>query len=57
MQNQQEPTLTLTLDEINTLLTALGDRPYVQVFGLVQKIQQQAAAQVGGGQEKSGGEG
>jgi hypothetical protein len=49
MQNQNELTLHLTLEEINTLLTALGDRPYVQVFGLVQKIQQQAGGQVGGG--------
>lgn len=46
MQNQNNLSLLLTLDEINTILTALGERPYVQVFELVQKIQGQAAGQV-----------
>lgn len=43
--NQNHLTLALTLEETNLTLTALGDRPYAQVFGLVQKIQQQAGGQ------------
>ncbi len=47
MQQQQDTlNLQLTLNEINTILTALGERPYVQVFELIQKIQGQAGAQV-----------
>ncbi len=46
MENTQNIKLLLTLEEVNTLLTALGNLPYVQVFELVQKIQQQAAQQV-----------
>ncbi len=38
--------LQLSIDEINVILGSLGNQPYVQVFGLVQKIQQQAAAQL-----------
>jgi hypothetical protein len=38
--------LQLSLDEINVILGSLGNQPYVQVFGLVQKIQQQASAQL-----------
>ncbi|MEE9355103.1 MAG: hypothetical protein V3U75_05890 [Methylococcaceae bacterium] len=46
MNKQNTLTLQLTLDEINTLLTALGDRPYVEVYALMTNIQQQAEAQV-----------
>jgi hypothetical protein len=38
--------LTLTLDEINAVLEALGQQPYVKVFQLIGKIQQQAAEQL-----------
>ena len=38
--------LELTIAEINMILQALGSAPYAQVFELVQKIQQQAQAQV-----------
>ena len=34
--------LTLTLDETNAILSALGHMPYGQVFQLVSKIHQQA---------------
>jgi hypothetical protein len=34
--------LSLTLEEINTVLEALGQLPYARVYLLVQKIQQQA---------------
>lgn len=37
---------TLTRDEANIILNALGQQPYTQVFQLVQKIQAQAAAQL-----------
>ena len=36
----------LTIAEINLILQALGNAPYAQVFELVQKIQQQAQAQM-----------
>jgi hypothetical protein len=39
-------TLQLTIDEVNLLLASLGNQPYVQVFGLVLKIQQQAGSQL-----------
>ncbi len=42
----QEIELRLTLPEINQILEALGEMSYKQVFELVQKIQQQAAAQI-----------
>ena len=46
MQNQQNISLRLTLEEINQVLSALGDQPYVKVFQLIQKIQQQASGQM-----------
>lgn len=39
-------TLQLSLDEVNVVLNSLGHLPYAQVFSLVHKIQQQAAAQL-----------
>ena len=36
----------LTLEDINVILTALGNAPYAQVFELVMKIQEQAKAQL-----------
>ena len=38
--------LDLTVQEINLILQALGNAPYVQVFELVQKIREQAQAQM-----------
>ena len=38
--------LTLTLDETNMVLEALGQMPYVRVYTLVAKIQQQASTQL-----------
>ena len=46
-------TLTLTLDEVNTVLGALGGEPYQRVFGLVNKITEQATEQL---KEVSGGD-
>ena len=36
--------LSLTLEETNTVLEALGQMPYARVYLLVAKIQQQASA-------------
>lgn len=38
--------IKLTLAEVNQVLEALGNMPYVQVYELVQKIQSQARGQV-----------
>jgi hypothetical protein len=37
--------LELTIDEINLILTALGQLPYVQVVGIMENIRKQAAGQ------------
>jgi len=47
--------LDLTLPEINAVLQALGAMPYAQVFELVQKIREQAQAQVSAEQENANG--
>lgn len=39
-------TLQLTLDEVNGVMAALGNLPYAQVMGLVDKIKLQAVPQV-----------
>ena len=38
--------LTLSVAEVNAVLAGLGQLPYVQVAGLVEKIKQQAVPQV-----------
>jgi hypothetical protein len=42
----EQLSLNLTIQEINLILDALGERPYKQVFTLVEKIKAQAQAQV-----------
>lgn len=42
----QPITLSLTLDEVNTVLEGLGQMPYVRVHLLIAKLQQQASAQL-----------
>jgi len=37
--------LELTIDEINLILTSLGQLPYVQVVGIMENIRKQAAGQ------------
>lgn len=39
-------TLQLEINEVNGVLTALGQMPFVQVQALIAKIQSQAAPQV-----------
>jgi hypothetical protein len=38
--------LELTLDEVNGIMVALGNLPYAQVMGLVEKIKLQVVPQV-----------
>ncbi len=47
----QNLTLNLTLDEVNKILEALGNLPFVQVHDLIRTIQEQASAQLKGQQE------
>jgi hypothetical protein len=39
-------TLTLVLEEVNGILMALGQLPYAQIAGLVEKVREQATSQV-----------
>lgn len=39
-------TLNITVDEANIILDALGQQPFVKVYSLIGKIQQQASEQV-----------
>ena len=41
-----EFTFTLTTDELNTVLEGLGNLPFVRVYTLIGKIQQQASTQI-----------
>ena len=41
----KELKLKLKIEEVNTILAALGNMPYSQVFQLVSNIHQQAAEQ------------
>ena len=41
-----EINLTLTLEEVNSVLNALGTQPYAQVQPLIAKIQTQGSAQL-----------
>lgn len=45
--------LSLTLAETNLILEALGNLPFVRVFQLIGKLQQQAESQVSGGPQLS----
>ena len=45
--------LKLTLEEVNTLLDALGSQPFKQVHQLISKIQTQATSQLQNAQADS----
>lgn len=47
--------LSLSLAEINQILEALGNQPYVRVFQLIGKIQQQVEGQLSGRAQPSNG--
>jgi len=38
--------LELTIDQINVIMSALGNAPYIQVAPVIAEIQKQAAPQV-----------
>lgn len=42
----KEIQLQFTTEEVNTLLEGLGNLPFVRVFQLIGKIQEQAARQI-----------
>ncbi len=42
----KEITLTVTIDEANLILEALGEQPYKKIYALVAKIQEQATRQL-----------
>ncbi|MBO1348083.1 MAG: hypothetical protein EBE86_012120 [Hormoscilla sp. GUM202] len=44
--------ITLTLDETNLILEALGAMPFARVHQLIAKIQQQAQSKIEGAQER-----
>ena len=38
--------ITVSIDEVNQILDALGQQPFVRVYQLIAKIQQQAQIQL-----------
>jgi hypothetical protein len=48
----KEIQLVLTVDEVNKVLNALGNLPFVQVFEVIPKIQAQADQQLNGKETK-----
>ncbi|MEB3265925.1 MAG: hypothetical protein VKN13_04850 [Cyanobacteriota bacterium] len=52
-----EPTIQfeLSIDDVNLILDALGDRPFKTVFALVARLQTQARSQLVDGQLSSEG--
>lgn len=42
----EQISINLTIEEVNQILESLGQRPYVEVFQLINKIQAQAEAQL-----------
>ena len=48
---KQDIGLQLSADEINLILEGLGGMPFVKVYALIGKIQQQASGQLNKGSE------
>jgi hypothetical protein len=46
--------LNLTIDDINKVLAGLGQQPYLHVYELINKIQNQVTEQLNGKQNKQG---
>lgn len=42
----EQISINLTIEELNKILESLGERPYVEVFQLINKIRAQAEAQL-----------
>ncbi|MCK9395298.1 MAG: hypothetical protein M0Q44_06890 [Methylobacter sp.] len=51
--DKQDITLQLSAEEINLLLEGLGSMPFVKVYALIGKIQQQASGQLNKASEVS----
>jgi hypothetical protein len=44
--SEQQITLNLTINEVNAILSGLGELPAKASMGIIQKIQQQAGPQI-----------
>lgn len=51
--DKKDINLQLTADEINLLLEGLGSMPFVKVYALIAKLQQQASDQLNKANEPS----
>jgi hypothetical protein len=49
----REIDLRVSVDEVNLILEALGDLPFVKVYALIGKIQQQANQQISAAERPS----
>ncbi|BDD12178.1 hypothetical protein FUAX_46100 (plasmid) [Fulvitalea axinellae] len=43
---QEEIRLSLTMEELNKVIDALGQKPFVEVYKLIEKLHTQATAQI-----------
>jgi hypothetical protein len=50
----KEFNLQITLDEANLILEALGNLPFVKVYALIGKIQEQAGQQLSAEEQANG---
>jgi len=48
----KEINLSLTVDELNLILEAIGQLPFVKVYALVAKVQKQAQEQLSASHEE-----
>ncbi len=44
----KELSISLSINDLNLILEALGQQPYVRVYELIEKVQVQAKAQLNG---------
>lgn len=42
----EQISINLSIEEVNLILDSLGQRPYIEVFQLIDKVKAQAEAQV-----------
>ncbi len=49
----KEINLNVNVDEVNLVLEALGNMPFVRVFSLIGKIQKQSSQQINGEERSS----
>lgn len=47
MYEMRELNLSLTVDEVNLILEAVGNLPFHRVYALIGKVQKQASQQLG----------